>query len=81
MEKDTLWIKASMSDFNELYPKPRTGKECKKTDCDRHKNYVAWQFGTSSLSFCMECKHAHVSQYKRKVTNAVLSGKPQHTEL
>ena len=59
-----------MSDFNELYPKPRTGKECKKTDCDRHKNYVAWQCGTSSLGFCMECKHAHVSQYKRKVPNA-----------
>ena len=63
-----------MSDFNELYPKPRTGKECKKTDCDRHKNYVAWQCGTSSLGFCMECKHAHVSQYKRKVPNAKVSG-------
>ncbi len=63
-----------MSDFNELYPKPRTGKECKKTDCDRHKNYVAWQCGTSSLGFCMECKHAHVSQYKRKVPNAEVTG-------
>ena len=64
----------NMSDFNELYPKLRTGKECKKTDCDRHKNYVAWQCGTSSLGFCMECKHAHVSQYKRKVPNAEVTG-------
>ena len=58
-----------MNDFNDHYPKPRTGKECKKTDCDRHKNYVAWQCGTSSLNFCTECKHAHVSQYKREVPN------------
>lgn len=58
-----------MSDFNELYPKLRTGEECKKTDCARHKNYVACSVGTSSLSFCMECKHAHISQYKRKVPN------------
>ncbi len=63
-----------MDNFNDLYPKQRTGKECKKTDCDRHKNYVAWQCGTSSLSFCIECKHAHVSQYKRKVSNAKSEG-------
>ncbi len=62
-----------MNDFNDHYPKPRTGKECKKTDCDRHKNYVAWQCGTSSLNFCVECKHAHVSQYKRKAPNVELS--------
>lgn len=66
-----------MNDFNDFYPKLRTGKECKKTDCDRHKDYVAWQCGTSSLSFCIECKHAHVSQYKRKVPNANLSGLPR----
>lgn len=59
-----------MKNYDEFYPKQRTGKECKKTDCARYKNFVAWQCGTSSLNFCMECKHAHVSQYKRKVTNA-----------
>ena len=63
-----------MNDFNDHYPKSRTGKECKKTDCDRHKNYVEWQCGTLSLNFCVECKHAHVSQYKRKVHNAKLTG-------
>lgn len=59
-----------MSNFiKNPYPKDRTGKECKKTDCDRHENYVAWKCGTSSLQFCMNCKHAHLSQYKRKISN------------
>lgn len=57
-----------MKNFNDFYPIQRTGKECKKTDCDRHKDYVSWQCGNSSLEFCMNCKHAHISQYKRKVT-------------
>lgn len=61
-----------MKNHDEFYPKQRTGKECKKTDCDRHKNYVAWKCGTSSLDFCMNCKHAHLSQYKRKAPNAEL---------
>ena len=42
-----------MNDFNDNYPKQRTGKECKKTDCHRHKNYVAWKCGTSSLNLCV----------------------------
>jgi len=58
-----------MGNFNDFYPKQRTGKECTKTDCDRYENYVAWQCGTSDLEFCMNCKHAHLSQYKRKVPN------------
>jgi len=48
-----------------FYPKQRTFKECTKTDCERHSDYIAWQCGNSSLPFCMACKHAHVSQYKR----------------
>ena len=59
----------NMGNFNDLYPKQRTGEECKRTECERHKHYVAWQCGTSSLNFCVECKHAYVSQYKRKVPN------------
>ena len=58
-----------MRNYNKFYPKPRTGKECKKADCDRHEDYVSWKCGTSSLEFCMNCKHAHVSQYKRKAPN------------
>jgi len=48
------------------YPKQRTGKECTKIACTRHKDYLAWNCGNSSLKFCMECKHAHVSQYKKQ---------------
>lgn len=44
--------------------KSRTGKECKKTNCKRHKDYLEWTCGNSVLSFCMNCKNAHVSQYK-----------------
>ena len=55
-----------MNEFDKFYPKQRTGKECKKTDCDRHKDYVAWSCGNSALEFCMNCKHAHISQYKRR---------------
>ena len=47
-------------------PKPRTGKECKKVECLRHKDYVVWNCGTSSLVFCMNCKHSHVSQLQRR---------------
>ena len=55
-----------MSEYDKFYPKPRTGKECKKTDCARHQDYVAWQPCNPNLNFCMNCKHAHLSQYKRK---------------
>jgi len=51
---------------SDLYPKQRTGKECKKTECERYEDYKAWQCGTMSLSFCMNCKNAHVSQFKKK---------------
>jgi hypothetical protein len=59
----------NMENYDKFYPKTRTGKECRKTDCDRHNDYVAWRCGTggSSLDYCMNCKNAHVSQYKRKV--------------
>ena len=55
------------NNYSRFYPKARTGKECSKIECERHDDYIAWKFGKSSLKFCMECKHAHVSQYKRKV--------------
>ena len=51
---------------SDLYPKQRTGKECKKTECERYEAYMAWQCGTGSLNFCMSCKNAHVSQFKKK---------------
>ena len=58
-----------MTDFEgKFYPKQRSGKECKKTDCERHKDYLEWRPGTPSLKFCMECKNAHVSQYKKIAT-------------
>ncbi len=57
-----------MSDYySQFHPKQRTGKECKKTECERHEDYLAWKLGSSKLSFCMECKNAHVSQYKNKL--------------
>ena len=52
----------------DFYPKARNGKECTKTGCDRHEDYLKWNCGSSALSFCRECKHAHVSQYKAKGT-------------
>jgi len=51
--------------YSQYHPKPRTGKECKKTECERHKDYLAWNLGNSNLKFCMECRHAQVSQYKK----------------
>lgn len=48
------------------YPKSRTGKECKKILCERYKDYMAWQPGTPSLKFCMECKNAYRSQFNRE---------------
>ena len=51
--------------YSKFHPKPRTGKECKKVECERHADYLAWNCGNSNLKFCMECKHAQVSQYKR----------------
>jgi len=44
--------------------KYRTGKECKKTNCKRHENYLAWSLGDSELSICISCKWAFVSQYE-----------------
>lgn len=50
--------------YDQFYPKPRTGKECKKVECERYKDYLAWDCVNSNLQFCMSCKNAHVSQYK-----------------
>lgn len=48
--------------------KARTGKECKKTNCERYESYIKWNVGVgdNNLVFCMNCKNAHVSQYKSK---------------
>jgi len=55
-----------MNDFHsQFHPKERTGKECKKVKCSRYGNYISWRLGSSSLKFCMSCKHAYVSQYNR----------------
>ena len=54
------------------YPKQRTGKECKKIDCERHESYIQWRCSDSSLNFCMDCKNAHVSQFKKKTITRIL---------
>jgi hypothetical protein len=56
--------------------KQRTGKECKKTECVRYDDYKRWQCGTLTLNVCMNCKHAHVSQFERK-PNARLDGQEE----
>ncbi len=47
--------------------KNRTGKECKKINCVLYVTYVNWtkNLGNSVLENCMNCKHAHVSQYRK----------------
>ena len=55
--------------YSQYHPKSRTGKECKKTECERYNDYLEWMCGTSALKFCMECRNAHVSQYKRENNN------------
>ena len=55
-----------MTDFySQFHPNSRNGKECKKVECERHKDYLTWNHGSNNLKFCMECKHAHTSQYKK----------------
>ena len=51
---------------SDYHPKQRSDNQCEKTSCDRYEAYKAWQCGTHSLNFCMNCKHAHVSQFKKK---------------
>jgi hypothetical protein len=48
--------------------KSRTGKECKKINCVCHVAYVNWakNLGNPVLANCMNCRHAHVSQYKNE---------------
>lgn len=41
---------------------------CKKTECIRHEAYKKWEIGNDALNYCIKCKHAHASQYKRKYT-------------
>ena len=50
--------------YSQFHPKPRTGKECKKTNCSRYESYVKWDYGDRNLKFCMACRNAHVSQYQ-----------------
>ena len=51
--------------FYKNYPKAKNGDECKKTTCERYDDYKTWRIGSNSLNFCINCKHAHVSQYKK----------------
>jgi hypothetical protein len=48
--------------------KQRTGKECKRIKCKNHKHYSNWSrvLSRSKITECMNCKHAHVSQYEVK---------------
>lgn len=52
--------------YKQEYIKSRKGNECKQVNCERYENYINWKCGRPSNSFCMECKHAHVTQYKAK---------------
>jgi hypothetical protein len=47
--------------------KLRTGKECKKFKCAFYVTYVNWSknLGNSVLENCMNCRNAHVSQYRK----------------
>lgn len=44
----------------------RTGKECKMVNCVNYEVYCLWaaNLGDRRLKECMNCKHAHVSQYR-----------------
>jgi hypothetical protein len=46
--------------------KKRTGKECKKVSCKNFVCYSNWanSLSAAELKVCMNCKHAHVSQYE-----------------
>jgi hypothetical protein len=44
--------------------KNRTGKECKKTDCDNYNKRNPFGYD-SRLEYCRECKHAYPSQYTK----------------
>jgi len=48
--------------------KLRTGKECKKVNCAFYITYYNWSknLGNSVLQNCVNCKHAHVSQYQNQ---------------
>jgi hypothetical protein len=52
--------------------KQRTGKECKRIKCKNHKHYSNWSrvLSRSKITECMNCKHAHVSQYEVKKQEA-----------
>jgi Zn ribbon nucleic-acid-binding protein len=51
--------------------KLRTGKECSQITCINYDSYSHWSrnLGSDRLKECMNCKHAHVSQYKRQEVN------------
>lgn len=51
--------------------KRRTGKECKKVNCENYKYYSNWygHLGSSRLNVCRNCKNAFVSQYNREKPN------------
>lgn len=43
----------------------RTGKECKKINCDNYEYYSNWpsNMGQGRLAECMNCRNAFRSQY------------------
>jgi len=45
--------------------KRRTGKECKKVDCIHYAGRKT--LGHGHIQYCMNCRWAHVSQYKKDV--------------
>ena len=54
------------TDYYKYHPKPRHSDTCKKVNCARYESYKKWDSQDSNLEFCMSCKHASVSQFKRK---------------
>jgi hypothetical protein len=63
-------------DNSKYFPKPRTGKECRKVNCKRYNDYIEWRLGNHRLEFCTNCKHAHVSQYERNTDINQPNSKP-----
>lgn len=49
--------------------KERTGKECKKKNCNNYQYYSNWfaNMGQGYLTRCRECKWSYVSQFEAQL--------------
>ena len=54
------------TDYYKYHPKPRRKDTCKKVNCARYESYKKWDSQDGQIRFCIECKHASVSQFISK---------------